>query len=106
MKHGRKFGTISISLEMSLKNVEGFKKFEGENFLNKIKVHPPPGKPEGCYPIFFRNFFVKINTMKKYSLRIGNLVINWFKMDRLGMNQNISVKRKSLQWMLRNPMKI
>ena len=43
MKHERKFGTISISFKMSLKNVEGFKKFEGENFWNKTKVHAPPG---------------------------------------------------------------
>ena len=47
MKHGRNFGTISINFEMSLKNVEGFKKFEGENFWDKAKMHPPPGKPEG-----------------------------------------------------------
>jgi hypothetical protein len=119
----RKFGTISISLEMSLKNVKGFKKFEGENLWDKTKVHPPLGKPEGknsakiiaikinkprmvklgslvkenfgpslniiiitirnikitknsgrrrmISPIFFKNYFVKINSMEKYSLKIG-----------------------------------
>jgi hypothetical protein len=74
--------------------------------VRNIKITKNSGRRRMISQIFFKNYFVKINTVEKYPLRIGNLVINWFKMDRLGLNQNISVKRKSLQWMLRNPMKI
>ena len=74
--------------------------------VRNIKITKNSGRRRMIAPIFFRNYFVNINTVEKYSLRIRNLVINWFKIDKLGLNQNISIKRKSHQWMFRNPIKI
>jgi hypothetical protein len=70
MENGRKFGTISISLKIILKNIESFNKFKGKNFRDKSKVHPPPGKPEGKNSS--KIISVKIN--KPGMVKIGSLV--------------------------------
>jgi hypothetical protein len=70
MENERKFGTISTSPKIILKNIETFRKFKGENFRDKSKVLPPLGKPKGKNSS--KIILVKIN--KPRMVKMGSLV--------------------------------